>query len=593
MTGETMSEHMSDHGKEKIGVLLIDDDEDEFIITRDLFAELGDAYRLSWINSFERGMGELLKGGYGVCLLDFHLGAQNGIEFLAEASARNCPIPIILLTGQGDYEVDLAAMKAGASDYLDKRLLSAPVLERSIRYALERKRTEERIKFLAYYDQLTHLPNRTLFYDRLKTAFASARRHGRLCAVMFLDIDNFKRINDTLGHSLGDRLIQEVARRLLKCIRKEDTVAHDDFNAMLDTVARLGGDEFTILLNEIKEAGNASVVAERIRHVLYSPLVLEENEINVTVSIGIAIFPTDGDDIETVVKNADIAMYKSKAMGKNNFQYFNASMNTTALRRLSVENDLRKALKHDELVLYYQPIMDLQAGRPLGAEALLRWRHPEKGMTSPLEFIPIAEEIGLIYEVGGRVFELLRRDFETWRKRGIGKPAIAVNFSPKQLNQRNVVAAVRRLVGDLAIDPGQLTFEITESGIIHNVDDAKRIIEGIRQTGVRVSLDDFGSGYSSFVLLREIKFDILKIDRSLITKIPADQGDSTIVQSLVSIGRSMNLEVIAEGIEKKEQLEFLTARGCAMGQGFYFSEPLPADEFLQFMKGRKEGPSKR
>ncbi|MBN2351674.1 MAG: EAL domain-containing protein [Spirochaetales bacterium] len=575
---------------EKISVLLIDDDEDEFIITRDLLAELGEGYRLSWSNNFERGLSEVLRGGYSVCLLDFHLGAQNGLEFLAEASLRNCTIPIILLTGQGDYEVDLAAMKAGASDYLDKRLLSAPVIERSIRYAVERKKTEEKIRFLAYYDQLTHLPNRTLFYDRLKTAFASAKRHGRLCAVMFLDIDNFKRINDTLGHTLGDRLIQEVARRLLKCIRKEDTVAHDDFNAMLDTVARLGGDEFTILLNEINEAGNASVVAERIRHMLYSPLVLEQHEINVTVSIGIAVYPTDGADIETVVKNADIAMYKSKSMGKNNFQYFNASMNSTALRRLAVENDLRKALKNEELELYYQPIMDLEAGRSIGAEALLRWRHPEKGLISPLEFIPIAEEIGLIYELGTRVFEILKRDYEYWGEEGIGKPNVAVNISPRQLNQRNILAQIVKLIGDLDIAPGQLTLEITESGIINNVDEAKRVIEAVQESGVKVSLDDFGSGYSSFVILRQIKFDILKIDGSLISRITLDDGDATIVKSLVTIGRSMGLDVVAEGIETKEQLEFLQSQKCRLGQGFYFNEPLPRKELTRFLKRESPPP---
>jgi diguanylate cyclase (GGDEF)-like protein len=569
---------------EAVNILLIDDDEDEFIITRDLFAELGECYHLDWSKSYERGLAEIMNGAYAVCLLDFHLGAHSGLEFLTEAAARNCAIPIILLTGQGDYEVDLAAMKAGASDYLDKRHLSAPVLERSIRYALERKKTEEKIKFLAYYDQLTSLPNRTLFYDRLKTAFASARRHGRLCAVLFLDIDNFKRINDTLGHTLGDRLIQEVAHRLLRCIRKEDTVAHDNFNVMLDTVARLGGDEFTILLNEIKESGNASIVAERIRHALYSPLVLEQTEVSVTVSIGIAVYPTDGEDIETVVKNADIAMYKSKSLGKNNFQYFNASMNTIALRRLSLENELRQALKHDELLLHYQPIMDLSRGACVGAEALLRWQHSEKGLTAPLEFIPIAEEVGLIYEVGARVFELLKRDCDTWRKQGAVLPGIAVNFSPRQLNQRNILASITRLIGDLAIEPGKLMLEITENGIINNVEDAKRVIEAIRAMGVRISLDDFGSGYSSFVLLRQIAFDILKIDRSLILKLPADEGDATIVRSLISIGRSMKLEVIAEGIETREQLEFLRSEGCDRGQGFFLSQPLPADDFFDFMQ---------
>jgi diguanylate cyclase (GGDEF)-like protein len=575
---------MEEAAIQKINVLLIDDDEDEFIITRDLISELGGAYRLSWINNFERGMAEISKSDYSVCLLDFRLGEHSGIDFLAEAVSRNCPIPIILLTGQGDYTVDMAAMKAGASDYLDKRQLTPSVLERSIRYALERKKSEEKILFLAFYDQLTRLPNRTLFYDRLKTAFAAAKRHGRLCAVMFLDIDNFKRINDTLGHSFGDILIQEVAHRLLRCIRKEDTIAHDDFNVMLDTVARLGGDEFTILLNEIREPGNASVVADRIRHGLLAPMLLEKHEIIVTVSIGISIFPNDGADIETIVKNSDIAMYKSKSVGKNTFQYFNPAMNTSALRRLSVENELRQALKRDEFVLYYQPVVDLRTGRIAGAEALLRWRHPQKGITAPQEFLPIAEEIGLINEIGARVFEIFKHDFNAWRENGLGGTHVALNVSPRQLSHKNILAMITKFVGELNIDPRQLTLELTENGILNNLDEANKTIELIKKIGVKISLDDFGSGYSSFVVLRRIPFDILKIDRSLVMKIPSDLRDATIVSSLIAIGSTMKLEVIAEGIETAEQLEFLKERGCERGQGYYFSVPLPEEEFAKLLK---------
>jgi diguanylate cyclase len=572
-----------------IHVLMIDDDEDEFVITRDLLSDLGEGYRLSWFDTFEKGMSEIVKDDYSICLLDFNLGAESGIDFLEEAMSRRCQIPIILLTGRGDYKIDVAAMKAGASDYLDKRQLSPPILERAIRYAIERKKSEDRIRFLAYYDQLTHLPNRMLFYDRLKTAFAAARRHDQMCAVMFLDIDNFKWINDTLGHSRGDLLIQEVANRLLSTIRREDAIADGNIDVMLDTVARLGGDEFTVLLNEITEPSSASLVAERIRRSLATPMVLEGHELSVTVSIGISIYPTDGGDVETVMKNADIAMYKSKSMGKDNFQYFDPEMNDSALKRMSVENELRRALKQDEFVLYYQPIIDLKTDRVAAAEALIRWQHPQRGVILPTEFIPIAEEAGLIYDIGLKVFDLLKRDLASWRRDDL-RPTVAINISPKQLSEKSLVPTVKRFVSETGVAPGQLTLEITESGIIHNLEEARAVVDEIKQAGIRIALDDFGSGYTSFVLLRQMPFDILKIDRSLITKVPTDAADATIVESLIAIGRSMRIEVIAEGIEEEAQRDLLEQKGCERGQGFLFSHPLPMEEFTKLLRRESAPP---
>ncbi len=567
-----------------IHVLLIDDDEDEFVITRNLFTELGKSYRLSWIGDYKRGLVEVMKPEYDVCLLDFHLGGRTGLDFLKEAVSRNCPLPIIFLTGQGDYQVDLAAMKAGASDFLDKGELTARTLDRSLRYSMERKKNEERIRFLAYYDQLTHLPNRTLFYDRLKTAFASAKRHNRFCAVMFLDIDNFKRVNDSLGHTLGDLLIREVADRLAFCIRREDTVSHDNFNVMLDTVARLGGDEFTILLSEIKEGANASVVAERIRGALLAPVLLEEHEIIMTVSIGIALYPHDGADIETVVKNADVAMYNAKARGKNNFQYFSPAMNAAALERLNLEQELRRALEADEFTLCYQPVVDLNTERIVGAEALLAWRHPSKGVIPPLEFLPIAEETGLIYEFGKRVFALLGDDCAEWRRRGLPETPLSINLSPKQLSQRNLLFMVRQFLDATVRQPESLTLEITEEAVIPHPEETRKIIEDVRRTGVRIALDDFGSGYSSFLLLREIQFDALKIGHSLIAGLPDNPGDATITGSLLSIGRSLEIRVIAAGIERPAQQAALKKMGCQWGQGFLFHQPLSRDQLAALLE---------
>ena len=573
-------------GKETrdINVLLIDDDEDEYVVARDIFSEIGNHYKVHWINDFDKGLEEVIKSGYDICLLDYHLGIYNGIDFIKEAVLRTCKIPIIILTGQGSHEIDFAAMKAGATDYLDKNNLDANILERTVRYAIERKKSEEIIRFLAFYDQLTHLPNRTLFFDRLHTAIASAKRYKRICAVMFLDIDNFKRINDSLGHNIGDMLIKEVAKRLLKCIRKEDIVVRDRFDSMLDTVARLGGDEFTILLSEIKEPENAAKAAERIHNVLLSPVLLEDKEINVTVSIGIAIYPSDGDDIETVIKNADLAMYNAKSIDKNNFQYYNSSMNTPALQRLNLESDLRKALENKELLMYYQPLIDLKTRKIKGVEALLRWQHPQKGIILPMDFIPLAEETGLIFNISNCVFNIVGTHYDKWHNNGLDEIDVSINISPKQLNQKNFLDTVIHFINDFKISPHHLTFEITENSIINNVEKANKIIDSLRALGIKISMDDFGSGYSSFFTLRQFSFDILKIDRSLIKNIPYNIGDTTIVASLISIGHSMNLQVIAEGIEREDQLLFLASKECDVGQGYYFSVPVPEENLLKMME---------
>ena len=568
----------------KIKVLLIDDDKDEYIIARDIFSEIGSYYKITWIDSFDKGIEEVFKEDYEICLVDFHMGAHNGVEFIEKAALKNCEIPIILLTGQGDREVDLAAMKAGAMDYLDKRELNADTLERSIRYAIERKRSEEKIRFLAYYDQLTRLPNRTLFFDRLQTAIAAAKRYNRICAVMFLDIDNFKRVNDTLGHVIGDMLIKDVAVRLMKCIRKEDTVVRDRFNPVLDTVARLGGDEFMILLSEIKEPENASKVAERVRSILTTPIILDGKDINVSVSIGIAIYPSDGDNIENLIKNADIAMYSAKSRGKNNFQYYNHSMNIAAMNRLNLEYELWKALENGNFVLYYQPIIDLKTMKIKGAEALIRWQHPEKGMISPMDFIPVAEETGIITNIGEWVLRNVFEQFDKRKKNGIPEIDISVNISPKQLNQKDFLEIIKKLIKQFDVPAQFLTFEITESSVIHNIEEANKIINEIKDIGIKISLDDFGSGYSAFITLRQIPIDILKIDRSFIKDIPENPGNSIIAASFINIGHGLNLQVVGEGIEREDQLKFLSSKECDFGQGYYFNKPLPESELIKILK---------
>jgi diguanylate cyclase (GGDEF)-like protein len=564
-------------------ILLVDDDEDEYIITRDLFFEIGDHYVIHWFSTFAKGLEEIEKSCYDICLLDYNLGSKTGIDFINEAVTKMVNTPIILLTGQGDHEIDISAMKAGAVDYLEKKDLNSKILERTIRYVLERKKSEEKIRHLAFYDQLTDLPNRRLFLDQLQVTLASAKRYKRIFAVMFLDIDNFKRINDTLGHFIGDRLIIEVARRLFKCIRKEDIIVRDRFEKMLDTVARLGGDEFTILLSEIKEPENASKVAERVQSAFLDPVILDDIKINVTMSIGISTFPEDGDDIDTLIKNADLAMYDAKAAGRNTFQYYNLEMNHNARMKLNLENELQTALEKNEFEVYYQPLVDLKTLKIICVEALLRWNHPEKGIIPPMEFIPIAEESGLIIPIGEWILRTVCSHYTRWRKSGFTEVTVAVNISPKQLIQKRLTESIRALMQEFDIPPFKLVFEITENCIINHLKEVSSIIKNLKSLGIIFSLDDFGTGYSSFSHLKQIPFDILKIDRAYIMNVPHESGDTTIAASIIEIGQSLNLKVVAEGIEKNEQLDFLLEKNCDIGQGYYFSKPVPGESVLNLL----------
>lgn len=569
---------------QKIHILLIDDDENEYVIIRRLFAEIGNRYEIYYINEFDKGIEEIISGKYDICLLDYRLGIHTGIEFIKEAQIKVCNTPIILFTGHGDHEVDIAAMKAGAADYIDKARLSPSTMERAIRYALERKKSEEKIKYLAYYDQLTNLPNRTLFMDHLNIAISTAERHNRIFSVMFIDIDNFKIINDTLGHSIGDKLIIEVANRLVDCIRKSDTAARCDSALLVNTVARMGGDEFTILLSEINECENASKVAERIQKILHNPVFIGENKIIITVSIGIAIFPMDGEDSETIIKHADLAMYKAKSLGKNNFQFYHQALNISAQKRLAMENDLYMAIEKNELSIYYQPIVNVKTRKIAAVEALLRWEHPVKGIILPADFLFIAEENGLIRIIGEQVFDEVGKCYQKWSSSGIKKTQIAVNISPKQLSQSSFIDIIKNVIQKYQMPPDSLTLEITENSIIQNIQLTKEIIFELKKFGIKISLDDFGIGYSSFLVLKQFPFNIIKIDRSFIKNVPGSKVDTTISSSIISIGHSLDLEVTAEGIENKTQLSLLESCNCDFGQGFYFSPPLPEEEIMELLK---------
>ncbi len=424
-------------------------------------------------------------------------------------------------------------------------------------------------QYLAHHDPLTQLPNRLLFHDRLNHALHQARRARHRVALLFLDLDRFKNVNDTLGHETGDGVLREVAQRLRDHIREGDTIA------------RLGGDEFLIILEPIGEAAEAAAVARKFIESLAQPIKVGRFDLTVTGSIGIGIFPDDTTDPEGLMKCADIAMYQVKGSGRNGFLFYRSGMNDHAHERLLLEGNLRKAIEQNQLLLFYQPQFDLFTGEMIGMEALVRWLHPEWGMISPRDFIPLAEETGLILPIGEWVLRTACRQSRQWLEQGMLPPRMAVNISGQQFKQPNFIAVVEKCLQENGLDPNRLELEITESILMDNVSGAIATMNKLKTRGIRLAIDDFGTGYSSLSYLKRFPIDKLKIDRSFIRDLSGEATDKVIASAIIALGRSMALEVTAEGIETAEHLDFLKKEGCRFGQGFLLSLPLPAEELAR------------
>jgi diguanylate cyclase (GGDEF)-like protein/PAS domain S-box-containing protein len=428
----------------------------------------------------------------------------------------------------------------------------------------DRKRAEEQIEFHAYHDVLTHLPNRKLFTDRLTQSVSRARRSGKPLAVMFVDLDHFKSINDTLGHEAGDELLLEMAHRLRANVRDDDTVA------------RLGGDEFTIILAELRQPEDAVSVAEKLIKAVEQPLVIGGTLIEVSASIGIALFPNDGADAESLLRNADSAMYRAKEAGRNTYQLCTDDMKRRAVERLSLETRLRRAIAEGQLVVHYQPQISLTSGMAVGVEALVRWNDPERGLVHPSAFIPLAEESRLILPLGEWVLRTACTQMRTWIDTGVDVPLMSVNLSLRQFQQYDIVESVRRVLAETGLDAAALELEITETAAMQNAESTVEVLQALRDLGVSIAIDDFGTGYSSLNYLKRFPITAVKIDRAFIRDLATSDGDAAIVSAVVGIARALKLRVIAEGVETEEQLSFLRRRNCDAAQGYLFSRPVSA-----------------
>lgn len=436
----------------------------------------------------------------------------------------------------------------------------------------KRKQDEEQIRRQANYDALTGLPNRTLFFDRLSRSVIAARRERGMVALLFIDLDRFKVVNDTLGHAFGDMLLEKAAKRLTGCVREADTVA------------RLGGDEFTIILRDIHQSADAALVAEEVIESIGKPFQLDGNEAFIGASIGITIYPNDADDPSTMLRNADMAMYKAKEAGRNAFRFFTPEMDEQALTRMSLEYDLRHALHRDEFSLCYQPILETESGALVGVEALLRWTHPERGSVPPSEFIPVAEDTGVIMELGEWVLRSACRQAKIWRDAGHPEFWMSVNLSSAQIKRGLTAARTQEILAETGLPSEAVAFEITERLIMGDTKESVAWLDAVEAMGVKLSVDDFGTGYSSLNYLRRFPVDMVKIDQSFVANAPLNPEDAALVEAVIALAHSLDLTVVGEGVETEEQLAFLAERGCDLVQGYHFGRPMTAEDFEGYLK---------
>ncbi|MFC3111033.1 putative bifunctional diguanylate cyclase/phosphodiesterase [Undibacterium arcticum] len=465
----------------------------------------------------------------------------------------------------------LALSHARQSEHAHELEQSNALLKQEVH---EHQISAEKNETLAYYDSLTSLPNRILFGKLLDHSLVNARRYDKEIALFFIDLDRFKYINDTLGHEAGDELLQEIGTRIKSCLRESDAVA------------RFGGDEFVVLVSELDEIGRLDVVARKILGAIGKSFMLVGHEFRVTASIGIATFPAAGQDAQSLLKNADIAMYQAKKEGKNNFILFSEALNTNSLQQLALESSLRHALERGEFELHYQAKVDSRSDSVTGMEALLRWNHPDLGMVAPMQFIPLAEETGLIVEIGKWVLRTACMQNVVWQTMGIPALTMAVNLSARQFSDAALLEDITSILEQTGMEPALLELEITESMLMQNIEKAIQVLTALKNKNIRLAIDDFGTGYSSLSTLKRFPLNTIKIDRSFIQDIPNNMGDKTLTKAIIAMGRSLNLTVIAEGVETKEQADFLAEHACDELQGYYFSIPVPADKFTALLQTR-------
>lgn len=566
-------------------VMMVDDEP----ITSDILqAFLEDAgYRNFLLTSDPSKVLDLLiEHRPNVLLLDLMMPKVNGFDILKamRADSRLCFIPVIVLTSSSDAETKLKALELGATDFLAKPVDSSELALR-LRNTLAAKAYQDQ---LAYSDSLTGLPNRQMLADHIDWALRQAERYGRTGALLHLNVDRFKQVNEALGPAMGDEVLRIIAGRLGQVVRTSDTFGRTGEELTHNSLSRLAGDEFTVLLVEMEKIESAINVAQRLLDSMKEPLRVGGYDLFVTLSIGIAVFPADGANRDALQKNAAAALESVKKKGGNSYQFYSNSLNERSLQFLNLQNDLRKAIERGEFRLYFQPKLDVSSERIVGAEALIRWEHPKRGMVWPGEFIPMAEQTGLIVPIGTWVFHESCRQIKRWQAAGLEIGNLSVNVSGRQFHEENFLDVFQNILGETGIDPKLIKIELTESMLMEDASRSVNVLQQIKRMGLQLSIDDFGTGYSSLSYLQKFPIDELKIDYSFMKGINAEnsQDSTAIVGAIIALAHSLGLKVVAEGVESDHQLVYLQERGCEECQGFMFSKPLPADKFASLLVDR-------
>lgn len=581
-------------------ILIVDDEAHVRNILREI---LGGNQECVEAGSAEEALARLQTETFNLVISDIQMSGISGLEMIPRIVELAPDTTIIMISGLQNIESAIKAMRAGAFDYITKpfdldhveaiviralehqslRLkkklyenhLEELVVERTAelrREITERQRAEEKVNHMAYYDSLTNLPNPALFRNRLTHELGRSGGGRKMSAIVYFSLDRFKNIGDTLGQTVGDEILRSFAERLAGCVRKTDTAAY------------FGGSEFALLANEVGGAEDCAKIAQKIKNCLLPPFDCDGRELYITASFGISLAPNDGDDCQALLKNASTALHRARQSGGDNYQFYKADMHERALKSLSLENSLRRGLEREEFVLHYQPQICAETGKLTGTEALVRWQHPELGMVSPLEFIPIAEATGLIVPLGEWVLRTACVQNAAWQRAGFTPTRVGVNLSLRQFQQSNLVETVSRILIDSKLEPQYLELELTESSLMDNAEMTIETLRRLRNLGIKISIDDFGSGYSSLSYLKNLPIDVLKIDRAFVTDIAVGSSDAAIVKTIITLAHNLRLKTIAEGVETEEQSKILSNLGCDEMQGYLFSKPLAADALESFLR---------
>lgn len=563
-------------------LLIIDDEEQIRNLLKDL---LGTVYDCSTASSAEEALSALSEDTFDLVISDIDMGRMSGLELVPRVHSLSPDTVVVMISGNQDIEFAIQALRVGAFDYITKpidlRHVEASV-ERALKHSellKEKRRYKEQLEellqertvqvdWLSYYDTVTQLPNRALFEDRLTQACSIAKSTDQSLGVLFISLDQFKKVNDSLGHGPGDSLLREFAERLKSCISESDTVA------------RFGSDEFALLQTQIDGTNDVIETIGSMSQVLQFSFDLPGHEVYATASVGVSMFPIDGEDCHTLLKNAGAALYKAKKSGGANYQFYTADMHELATRRLALETSLRRAIQNEEFLIHYQPRVSVDSLAITGVEALVRWQHPQFGLVSPSEFIPLAEDTGLIIPIGEWVLRQACEQNRRWQDEGFAPVQVAVNISGRQFHDRDLSQTVIRILNECGLAPNHLELELTESSIMHNSEFAASVLTRWRNMGISISIDDFGTGVSSLASLKRLPIGALKIDQSFVRDATTDPDDAAIVMAIITLAHNLRLRVVAEGVETEEQLRFLQLLRCDEIQGYFFSKPLPADKLV-------------